>query len=313
MEYNPRQAYFNRAWKQFEAYNNNSEGIYMECLTPDYSNVLNGYTITPIANGSCRLCPSKKFLDLFQDNDGRYKAFFRDTYYANRRKKKATSGPYKNQQVYVWTENDAKRYNLDLTRVNNDQFYIPLNDTCVYISKKKLTEADRNSRRYATYNVDDNYADQTQPKRFFPSLKKMDAPKYYAGSNASKPYSYADCIIYRLGETYLLAAEAAWRLGKTDVALKRINAIRNRACIGHNNSMNLTTIDQETLLNEYALEMCGEWCRWQTLKRFRALAERISDFNPQITTFKDEYYLRPVNASEIDVLDNGSEYQNPGY
>ena len=29
--------------------------------------------------------------------------------------------------------------------------------------------------------------------------------------------------------------------------------------------------------------------------------------------FIDEYYLRPINGSEIDVLDNGSEYQNPGY
>lgn len=313
MEYNPRQAYFNRVWKQFEAYNNNSEGIYMECLTPDYSTSLNGYPITPIANGSCRLCPSKDFLDLFKDNDGRYKAFFRDTYYANRRKKKATTGPYAGQQVYVWTPADANRYGLDLTRVDNDQFYIPLNDTCVYISKKKLTEADRNSRRYATYNIDDNYADKTQPLRFFPSLKKMNTPKYYAGSNASKPYSYADCIIYRLGETYLLAAEAAWRLNQTGDALKMLNAIRNRACIGHNHSMDLTAIDADVLLDEYALEMCGEWNRWTTLKRFRALAERIAKFNPQITTFKDEYYLRPINSSEIESLENGSEYQNPGY
>lgn len=315
MEYNPRQAYFNRAWKQFEAYNNNSEGIYMECLTPDYNNKLNGLDITPIANGSCRLCPSKKFLDLYQDNDRRYHAFFRDTYYANRRKLKATSGPYKGQQVYAWTENDAKRYNLDLKRVNNDQFYIPLNDTCVYISKKTLTEEDRNSRRYATYNVEDNYADQTQPKRFFPSMKKMNTPKYYAGSNASKPYSYADCIIYRLGETYLLAAEAAWRLGQTSKALDRINVIRKRACSSDYEHFKITeaNLNQETLLNEYALEMCGEWCRWQTLKRFRALAERIKAYNPQITTFIDEYYLRPINGSEIDVLDNGSEYQNPGY
>lgn len=315
MEYNPRQAYFNRAWKQFEAYNNNNEGICMECLTPDYSNVLNGYTITPIANGSCRLCPSKKFLDLFKDNDRRYKAFFRDTYYANRRKLKATSGPFKGQQVYAWTENDAKRYGLDLARVNNPEFYIPLNDTCVYISKKKLTEADRNSRRYATYNIDDNYVDQTQPKRFFPSMSKFNTPKYYAGSNASKPYSYADCIIYRLGETYLLAAEAAWRLGQTDKALERINAIRKRACSSDFDHFKITAdnLNQETLLNEYALEMCGEWCRWQTLKRFRALAERIKEYNPQITTFIDEYYLRPINASETDALDNGSDYQNPGY
>lgn len=191
--------------------------------------------------------PSKYMIDLYGDKDMRYKAFFKDTYYVNKATNAAGNG-------YTWDEADAARYGLSATRVGNSAFDITLGDTAVYISRKTYTQAEREACRYAIYNIEDNYADQKAPKKFFPSLKKMDCPSLYCGSNANKPYSAADCIIYRLGETYLLSAEINWRLGDTQGAANRINFLRNRACEGHDGSMNVTAaqIDQEFLLDEYA-------------------------------------------------------------
>lgn len=161
-----------------------------------------------------------------------------------------------------------------------------------------------------------NYANPAKPLKFFPSLKKADTPSLYAGSNANKPYSAADCIVYRLGETYLLSAEIEWRLGNLPAAKSRLDDLRNRSCEGHDHSMDVSTseIKADFLLDENAREMIGEWNRWMTLKRFRAFESRIAKANPQITRFdKNIHYLRPIPNAEILLIDNPEEYQNPGY
>lgn len=217
---------------------------------------------------------------------------------------------------YTWNEADAQRYGLSTGRVGNSAYDITLGDTAVYLSRKTYTQAERDACRYAIFNLEDNYADPKSPLKFFPSLKKADCPSLYAGSNASKPYSSADCIVYRLGETYLLSAEIDWRLGNSQSAAERLNTLRNRACKGHDHSMDITATDvtQDFLLDENAREMVGEWNRWMTLKRFRAFESRITKANPQITKFdKNIHYLRPIPTAELLLIDNADEYQNPGY
>ena len=307
--YNPRGNYFNRVWKHTSAYSANTAGIYLDGMVANYATNVNGIDVPKLAKGNCYMQPSKYMLDLYNDKDLRYKAFFKDTYYVN--KPTETDGT-----VYVWTTADAQRYKLSEDRVGNPVFNITLGDTAVYLSRKTVPQAERNACRYAIYNIADNYANPAEPLRFFPSLKKADTPALYAGSNANKPYSSADCIVYRLGETYLLSAEAAWRLGNTNLAVSRINELRNRACLGHDHSMDISAADvtQDFLLDEYAREMIGEWSRWSTLKRFRAFESRLAKANPQITKFnKDIHYLRPIPLAEIQVIENPQEYQNPGY
>lgn len=236
----------------------------------------------------------------------RYDAFFNDVYYIN-------TPTTDDKTAYTWSKTDADRYNLDVARVGNPAFNIAIGDTAVYLSRKTLSQADREKRRYAYVNLSDNYADPENPKKFFPSLKKGDCPSLYAGK-PNKPYSSADNIIYRLGETYLLSAEIEWRLGNPSAA--RINDLRNRACKGHDHSLDVTAgqIDQDFLLDEYAREMIGEWNRWMTLKRFRAFESRLAKANKQIKSFdKNTHYLRPIPTSELLLLDNAAEYQNPGY
>lgn len=312
---NPRGNYFNRVWKQTEAYSNSTAGIYLEGMLPSYDTEKNGKDIKKLANGSCRMMPSKYLIDLYGEKDKRYKAFFKDTYYVNNPTE--TDGT-----VYTWTEGDATRYGLDKVRAGNHAYDIELGDTAVYISRKTYTLAERNASRYAIYNIEDNYAKLLLPEpkeaRFFPSLKKADLPGMYAGK-PNKPYTYGDCIVYRLGETYLLSAEIKWRLNgnQANRAVKdRLDDLRNRACEGHDGSLDVTEtqITKDFLLDEYAREMVGEWDRWMTLKRFRAFETRLA-LNVQIgSNFKkDVNYLRPIPTSELLKIDNASEYQNPGY
>lgn len=308
--YNPRGNYFNRAWKHSEAYSNSTDGIYLGGLTASYETVVKGVTVPKVAKGNCYMEPSKYMLDLYGAKDKRYKAFFKDTYYVNNPTNTAGNG-------YTWEEADATRYGLSKSRVGNTQYDIMLGDTAVFISRNKTyTQAEKEACRYAIYNVEDNYANPAKPLKFFPSLKKMDCPSLYAGSNAGKPYSSADCIVYRLGETYLLSAEIDWRLGDNEGAAKRLTKLRERACVGNDGSLDVTKdmVTEKFLLDEYAREMIGEWGRWMTLKRFRALESRIQLANPQITSFnKNVHYLRPIPDEELLLLDNAAEYQNPGY
>jgi len=308
MEYNPRGNYFNRVWKQAEAYSANTSGIFLDGMVASYDTNIKGFNVPKLAKGNCYMEPSKYMLELYGEKDMRYKAFFKDTYYVN----KATD---ETGTKYTWSAADAERYGLSLSRVGNPDFDITLGDTAVYISRETLTQEERDTRRYAVYNISDNYKDPAKPLRFFPSLKKADAPSLYAGK-PNKPYSSADCIVYRLGETYLLSAEIEWRLGNAEGAKSRLNDLRNRSCQGHNHALDISAgdVNEKFLLDEYAREMIGEWNRWMTLKRFRALESRIALANPQIKKFdKSIHYLRPVPAAEIQLIDNPEEYQNPGY
>ena len=309
--YNPRGQYYNRVWKHAEAYNNNTSGIYLSGMTPSYATLVNGMSTHKLAKGNCYMEPSKYMLDLYGEKDKRYAAFFKDTYYINNPSVKEGG------TVYTWDAADANRFKLSQDRVGNHDYDLAIGDTAVYLSRRKMTQEERDAKRYAVYNIDDNYADPSQPLKFFPSLKKADCPSLYEGANASKPYSSADCIIYRLGETYLISAEIDWKLGDMAGAKSRLNDLRNRACVNHDHSMDIqeSDITQDFLLDEYAREMIGEWNRWMTLKRFRAFESRISKCNPQIkaNAFQKDYYLRPIPDAAILLIDNGDEYQNPGY
>jgi hypothetical protein len=80
-------------------------------------------------------------------------------------------------------------------------------------------------------------------------------------------------VRYRLAEIYLNAAEAAFELGQTSVALPYINAIRQRAGFPAN-SLDATTLTMARIQNERRLELAFEDHRVWDLKRWR-IADKI--------------------------------------
>jgi len=130
-----------------------------------------------------------------------------------------------------------------------------------------------------------------------------------------------DFYLMRLGETYLIAAEAAIGMNDQTTALARLNVLRERArsksapapynAVG---SFNLTAATLDTVLNESAREMIGECGRWFDLARTKQLA-RIPLYNHQALYFSiAKHALRPIPQSQIDLTTPaGSFPQNPGY
>ncbi len=125
-----------------------------------------------------------------------------------------------------------------------------------------------------------------------------------------------DFIVYRLGETYLLAAEAMLgRDGNGSNAVEYVNAIRRRAAWpGKEAEMEVTAgdVDLDFILDEWSRECFGEQSRWLDLKRTGKLIERVKLHNPDAQNIKDFHALRPIPVNQITRTTNGYE-QNPGY
>src|SRR5258705_8926912 len=86
-------------------------------------------------------------------------------------------------------------------------------------------------------------------------------------------------IVFRLAETYLIAAEAAFMSGNTAEAVTYINTIRERAAYptGNAAAMDVTAanLSLDFILDERSRELCGEIVRWWDLVRTSKLLERV--------------------------------------
>jgi hypothetical protein len=126
-------------------------------------------------------------------------------------------------------------------------------------------------------------------------------------------------IVYRLAETYLNAAEAAFMLGKTTEAVSLINTIRERAASSPAGvpAMDITAanLSLDFILDERSRELTGENMRWLDLVRTNKLLERVRLHNKEAApNIKDKHILRPIPQSQIDAVTTGPAYpQNPGW
>ena len=77
-----------------------------------------------------------------------------------------------------------------------------------------------------------------------------------------------------------------------------------------------TTATLRDVLDERARELCGEHTRFYDLKRTGMLKDNtyLNATHPDLGQyFKPEYVLRPIPTPFLQGLNNGDEYQNPGY
>lgn len=142
--------------------------------------------------------------------------------------------------------------------------------------------------------------------------------------------------VYRLGETYLIAAEAYGRQGLYDKAADRLNVIRKRAAYkagewrsnlnvingkgeklasSTESAMTVTAADLGSLsadefidfmLDERGRELIGEDNRWNDLNRCEKLIERFKAHNAiggAAGNIQPYHVLRPIPQNHIDRLD----------
>ncbi|MBB3700765.1 RagB/SusD family nutrient uptake outer membrane protein [Flammeovirga yaeyamensis] len=124
---------------------------------------------------------------------------------------------------------------------------------------------------------------------------------------------YMDIVKYRLAETYLMAAEAHLKGGSASKGLEFLNAVRTRA-----NATPLTSLDEQAIMDERAMELALEGQRWFYLKRIGKLGSQIRQFagNDDAhfegrTNFKDYHSAWPIPQNQIQLMNNFP--QNPGY
>ncbi|UXP32383.1 RagB/SusD family nutrient uptake outer membrane protein [Reichenbachiella agarivorans] len=240
------------------------------------------------------LCPTRFALDLFEQGDERWEGTFMTTVYERY---------FDYFQVEDLTTKDVAHF--------YEPFWYTTADSTAYMSALTPEQAAKISyHSYGTFdpeggNITGNYATII--------VKKFDDPKsLFAEGNSSA--STRDFIVSRLGETYLIAAEAYLGANNTTNALVRINEVRRRAGVA-----DLTAIDIDVILDERGKELMGEYKRWFDLKRTGKLVERASAHNPQITAASFvgnggvQKILRPIPQSALDLNQNPDFKQNPAY
>jgi hypothetical protein len=118
--------------------------------------------------------------------------------------------------------------------------------------------------------------------------------------------------ILRLGEQYLIRAEARAQLNKLAEAASDLNVIRGRAGLP-----DYTTSDKNALLTkilqERQVELFTEWShRWLDLKRTNTIDAVMNAVAPQkSSTWNHNWSLFPIPV--YDITENPNLTQNPGY
>ncbi|MEO6546708.1 MAG: RagB/SusD family nutrient uptake outer membrane protein [Ferruginibacter sp.] len=139
-------------------------------------------------------------------------------------------------------------------------------------------------------------------------------------NNADGEFGFAmtkDIILMRLGETYLLLAEALVKQSKLQGAADAINALRTRA-----DAPQVTPAEMSLnfILDERARELIGEENRRMTLMRTGKLVERALALNANngtgttpIVGLTNKNLLLPIPKNEIDLNKDARLDQNEGY
>jgi hypothetical protein len=233
-----------------------------------------------------RLKPTAYLLNtVFADrvNDTRYKKTFKDT----------------------WLSNKPGTYNTAFD-ISKATVTYKAGDTAIYIPGYEMSLAERAAKKYQVLVPSlYNYA-------LFPTLQKFFDPLRpdMTYENGSRDY-----FVHRLADTYLMLAEAQFKLGKQAEAVAAINMVRVRAAAaGKADAMKVTAVDMNLIMEERARELAGEQTRWMDLKRWKNLVERVKLYNPDgAVGVSDKHYVRPIPQKQVDLSENGGFPQNAGY
>lgn len=165
-----------------------------------------------------------------------------------------------------------------------------------------------NDDRYNTYKIGGWCS--------FPGIKKF-LDNVFDEQYPTHDISDRDAIVIRLPEMYLIKAECQLAMGSAGDAMATINELRKvRAIDGQDNTLS-GAATLETILEERAIELCGEQQRWFDLKRTGTLVDRVRKYNAQAKDqIQTTHLYRPIPQAELDACTNANSpefSQNEGY
>lgn len=286
-----------------------------------------------------RYRPTDKVLFKLYDrkNDSRFYKSFRWAYMSNYAK-----------TIPVWKELEDKGEIYFTPDPQKGQIAgkkkFEVGDTAIYYTIEK-TGFKKNSIEMKKLRADKSYTYypyEVHDSKHYPTLIKHLAPNR---PSVAEKASSREWVRMRLGETYLIAAEAAGRKGDFDLAAKYINVIRERAAWADGetktaqyweieggapddinstyDNIKVTATELSTgdfvsfILDERGRELLGEICRWEDLVRTEKIYEWVKKYNSDAeAAIKPYHKLRPIPQTHIDRLDPVGpveEEQNEGY
>lgn len=317
---------YSQAYGSTNVYDHNNDFKRFYCTPSAFGAVLSAGFQTVVGRWSGgNFMPSKYLMDVFKNPDGtldpRYALSFQTSWTANTN--------------YSWTT-DA------ITQFDRLGAAVPLGTAvanaalAIKIVRPEEVgyatgQATKLSQPYIWVDLKDVYGDDQKVKmkytrinqspgvvdnpfiRFYPSLTKFNSGSLIS-PKANNYTSDAFATVMRLGEVYLIAAEAEFYLrGANGTAAGYVNALRSRV-VGQ--QINAGDISVQFLLDERARELCGEYTRWYDLKRTGKLNKAyLTQKNPDVGQYfiDGTHGLRPIPQGQIDAISNPAGFQNPGY
>jgi hypothetical protein len=258
---------------------------------------------------SYNLCPTDYALGLYEKGDKRWDATFMTEILEG---PETTNGVTKNVLYYPY----YRSTNPATLKVRH--FYEPKWFTAADRTAWNTANAARKSATFVYHPWGEYSAAYTLIKNldcYTIPVKKFDDPDPTTPSSTG-PVSTRDIIVSRLGETYLIAAEAYLKAGVPSTGLDRLNEVRRRAGVAN---ATLAQFNIDYILDERGRELLGEYKRWFDLKRTGTLVARASAYNYKIKAANfvgvdgKLKILRPIPQSALDLNQNKDFPQNPGY
>ncbi|WP_281232905.1 RagB/SusD family nutrient uptake outer membrane protein [Flavobacterium gelatinilyticum] len=258
---------------------------------------------------SYNLCPTDYALGLYEQGDKRWDATFMTEILEG---PETTNGVTKTILYYPYYRS-TNPASLKVRHFYEPKWFTPA-DRIAW----ETTNASRKAATFVYHPWGEYSAAHTLIKNldcYTIPVKKFDDPDPTTPSSTG-PVSTRDIIVARLGETYLIAAEAYLKAGQASTGLTRLNEVRRRAGVA-NATAGEFNIDY--ILDERGRELLGEYKRWFDLKRTGTLVERASAHNYRI---KESNFvgvdgklkiLRPIPQTVLDLNQNKDFPQNPGY
>ncbi len=194
--------------------------------------------------------------------------------------------------MQAWAKN---RYRIQFMAGGDIPVYSSMDPaTALPTEAAKATSEVYGDARYNTYKIAGWCS--------YPGIKKF-LDDVYESAYPTHDITHRDAVVFRLAEMYLIKAECQLATGGD--ALATINQLRSaRAIAGKDNTLK-GTCDINTILDERAIELCGEQQRWFDLKRTHTLLNRVKAYNAQASTnISEKHYYRPIPEAQMEAVTN---------